>query len=185
MKALYEEYDKIYTRKEHYRNHYSKSPYKRIWLKVKEYIQESDTVIEFGCGTGQLMQLLLEKGIKKYIGYDFSQIGINLAKEKIGQSNAEILYQDLYELQSLPDADVYIAVEVLEHLRDDNDKRLLSLIRYDKKVIITVPNYLGGSHVRKFDTKEEIIERYNDIIFKEITEIGSLSKIFICFGKKK
>ena len=185
MKPLYEEYDKIYTQKWYYRCPWNESPFGKLLEKVAEHIKDTDTVVELGCGTGQLMELLLEKGIPKYIGYDFSQVGIDLAREKTGQHDVEIFCRDLYELEFLPFADVYIAVEVFEHLKDDCDKKLLSFIPQGKKVVITVPNFLGGSHVRMFATKEDILNRYDEIKFDEITELGSETKKFICIGEKK
>ena len=179
------EYDDIYDRKESYKCHYSKSPYYKIWMKVAEYIKDTDTVVDIGCGTGQMMELLQEKGINKYIGYDFSQSGINLAKQKIKDpSKFSVYWQDLYELNSFPDADDYITIEVLEHLVEDI--KVLNLIPKDKKVIITVPNYLGGSHVRKFDTEEDVKNRYAQVInCEEITTMNyGNGLIFVMMGKK-
>lgn len=181
---LSKEYDGIYERKESYKTHYSKSPYLKVWTKVASYIKNTDNVVDIGCGTGQMMELLLEKGVGHYIGYDFSQVAIEIAKKKIKDTRAIVYWKDLYELSSLPNADIYITIEVLEHLVDDI--KVLNLIPKDKKVVLTVPNYLGGSHVRKFDTEEEVKNRYSSIIdCEEITTIihGS-GKIFVMMGKK-
>lgn len=186
MNPLSKEYDVIYTRKEHYREHYDQSPYKRIWSRVISYINIEDRVLELGCGTGQMMEMLLDRGVKEYVGYDFSQVAIDLAFSRIQGRNARLCYQDLYEIDKLSDADVYVAVEVFEHLKDDADQRLLKLIPKGKKIIITVPSYLGGSHVRKFSNKQEIIDRYSDISIKEVVIIGNTeAKIFIVFAEKK
>lgn len=184
VNPLSKEYDGIYERKEYYQCHYSKAPYFKVWSKVASYIKDTDVVVELGCGTGQLLEMLLDKGIAQYTGYDFSQVGVELAKSKITKPIAEVYWQDLYEMNSLPTASVYIAVEVLEHLVEDI--QVLKLIPKGKQVIITVPNYLGGSHVRKFDTEEEVKDRYKDII--KCSEISTITygsgKIFVMLGVK-
>jgi len=184
MRPLYKAYDDVYTRKEYYRCHYSKTPYRGIYKRIADNVGKEESVVELGSGTGQLMEMLLDNGIRSYIGYDFSQVGLDLAKEKIRERDVQLIYQDLYELTSLPEADVYIAVEVFEHLKDDCDKKLLSLIPKGKKVLISVPSYLGGSHVRKFDSELEIIARYTEIECKKITPVGSKERIFIVVGEK-
>jgi glycosyltransferase involved in cell wall biosynthesis len=183
---LSEEYNGIYTRKDAYKCPYSKSPYLRVWNEVAEHIHVSNVVVDLGCGPGQLMERLFDLGISRYIGYDFSRVACELAQAIVEREkrNALILHQDLYELTSLPDADVYVAVEVMEHLT--NDMSVVNLIPAGKKVIITVPNFLGGSHVRKFDTEEEVIARYGSVItLHSIKTIGhGTGKIFVFAGIK-
>lgn len=179
------EYNSIYSKDGHYRKHYSMSPYLKVWNKVATYIGTSDTVLDLGCGTGQLMDLLLDKGIKKYIGYDFSLIAWELANGLIRNRNAEVAWVDLYKVSELPIVDVYVAVEVMEHLKDD--LAVLKLVPSGKRLIVTVPNYLGGSHIRKFDNEEEVLNRYGNLL-KDI-EITTLShgsgKIFVLTGIMK
>lgn len=185
MNKFSDTYDWTYNRKEHYKGHYTKSPYYTIWKKVAEYISVDDTVVDIGCGTGQLMELLLDRGIGKYYGYDFSPVAINLARSRIKGRDAVIYLSDLYELKKFEDANVYVSVEVMEHLKDDI--QVLSLIDSGKRIVITVPNYLGGSHVRKFESEQEVINRYEDIIIPTDSftiKYGS-GLIFVLSGVRK
>jgi SAM-dependent methyltransferase len=184
MNPLEKPYDEVYSRKESYRGHYSKSSYLKVWQEVAKNINSEDRVIDLGCGTGQVMELLLDKGIKQFIGYDFSTVAVELANNRVAGRNAKVEYRDLYELEPLPDADVYIACEVMEHIK--NDIEVLSLIPLNKKVILTVPNYLGGSHVRKFNTEDEVTSRYASIIKQEsITTVKyGNGKIFVLVGNR-
>ena len=101
------------------------------------------------------------------------------------KDNAVIVYQDLYELTELVEADYYISIEVMEHLIDD--KKVIGFIPKGKNVIITVPNYLGGSHVRKFDNEQQVIDRYSDLI--DITDVVRINYgsglIFVMNGVRK
>lgn len=164
---LSKEYDLIYAKEtRHYNKHYSQSPYLKIWERVASHIKPHHSVVDIGCGTGQVMELLLDKGVQRYTGYEFSKVAIDKANSILSGRNdkdkAEIIYQDLYELKELVEADFYISIEVMEHLIDD--KKVISYIPKGKNVIITVPNYLGGSHVRKFDNEQQVIDRYKYVI---------------------
>lgn len=186
MNPLAKEYDGIYTRKEHYRGHYTKSPYHKVWLIASRYIPKGSKVVELGCGTGQLMELLLDKGIREYTGYDFSQVAIDLAFSRVQGRNARLCYTDLYEIDELPDADIYAAIEVMEHLKGDADQMLINIIPIGKKVVISVPNYLGGSHVRRFMSTEDIQNRYPNLKITDHHIIGSTeTKIFVILGEKQ
>lgn len=178
-------YSSVYERKDYYKCHYSKSPYLNVYNKVSSYISPTDSVVELGCGTGQLMELLQDKGIAKYIGYDFSDEGVRQTKARIKKAGYEAYIQDLYKVTSFPTANVYVSVEVMEHLEDD--LKVISRIPKGGTVIITVPNYLGGSHVRKFDTEEEVVERYKELLkCEEVSTInrGPEAKIFVLKAKK-
>ena len=74
---LSKEYDLIYAKEpRHYSKHYSQSPYLRVWEKVASLIAPDSTVVDIGCGTGQVMELLLDKGVQRYTGYEFSKVAI-------------------------------------------------------------------------------------------------------------
>lgn len=187
---LSKEYDLIYAKESrHYNKHYSQSPYLRIWEKVASLIAPDSTVVDIGCGTGQVMELLLDKGVQQYTGYEFSKVAIakanSILSERNDKNKAVIVYQDLYELTELVDADYYISIEVMEHLLDD--KKVIGFIPKGKNVIITVPNYLGGSHVRKFDNEQQVIDRYSDLI--DITDVVRINYgsglIFVMSGVRK
>ena len=175
-------FDSIYNAKERYQGHYTKCSYLRIYKKVAEYIKPTDYVLELGCGTGQMMELLLDNKIKKYTGYDFSPVGIQMTQNRIKDYDATAICQDLYEIEKFPDADIYISIEVMEHLKDELS--VLKSIPKGKKVIITVPNYLGSGHVRKFDKPIEVLARYSNIIdcIDIITVPYGSGKIFLLYG---
>ncbi|MBQ2803886.1 MAG: class I SAM-dependent methyltransferase, partial [Lachnospiraceae bacterium] len=61
---------------------------------------EKNLVVDLGCGTGTLTELLYEKGYDM-IGVDVSESMLNIAMEKREKSGAQILYllQDMRELE--------------------------------------------------------------------------------------
>jgi glycosyltransferase involved in cell wall biosynthesis len=179
----------IYSKeKSSYNLHYNHSPYLKIWNRVAEYIKPGERIVDIGCGVGQVMDLLLDKGVGSYTGLDISPIAISKACERLSrrddQHKVTLILINVLNGFILPDADKYILIEILEHL--SADKNLLRKIPAGKEVLITVPDYLGGSHVRKFKSEAEVIERYKDVIEnKAISTVAYGSgRIFVMKGKK-
>jgi glycosyltransferase involved in cell wall biosynthesis len=168
-----------------YAAHYSKSPYIKVWIKMAAMIQPGEHVVDIGCGVGQVMDLLLDKGIASYHGIDVSPVAISKACERLAkrpdQDKVSLSCTDVYKSQ-IPAADKYVLAEILEHLHDD--KELLRKIPHNSEVILTVPSFLGGSHVRKFDSEEEVSGRYSDVL--ECRSVASVTygtgKIFVMNG---
>lgn len=61
-------YDAAFERSDHYRRHYSQSPYYFLWTVIADRIVRAkvEPILEIGCGPGQLACLLRDKGISKY-----------------------------------------------------------------------------------------------------------------------
>lgn len=184
-----EEANKIYANKDrHYSRHYSKSPYLKIWEHAASYINGVDMVCDIGCGPGQLMELLLDKDVTGYTGIDISPVAISKACDLLSKRKdafkVSLVCTNILNGFTMPQADKYVLIEILEHLNED--KQLLAKIPRGKEVILSVPSYLGGSHVRKFDNAEQVKERYGSIVLpEEIVELKHGSgKIFVLKGIK-
>lgn len=89
-------------------------------------IDNSDTAVDLGCGTGQLLSHLQEKA-KKVIGVDSSSMMLEEAKKKFQASGTEADLR-LGELEHLPlsnsEADLAVISMVLHHL--DNPSSVIS-----------------------------------------------------------
>ena len=184
-----EESNNIYANKDrHYSKHYSKSPYLKVWEHTASYINGVDTVCDIGCGPGQLMELLLDKDVTGYTGIDISPVAISKACDLLSKRKdafkVSLVCTNILNGFTMPQADKYVLIEILEHLNED--KQLLAKIPKGKEVILSVPNYLGGSHVRKFDNVEQVKERYGSIVLpEEVVEMKHGSgKIFVLKGIK-
>jgi len=171
-----------------YSRHYSESSYVKLWNQVAKYISPEETVCDIGCGPGQFMELMLDHNVKTYTGIDISPVAIgkacSLLSKRTDAYKASLVCTNILNGFLMPDADKYVLVEILEHL--NQDKALLAKIPKGKEVILSVPSYLGGSHVRKFDNVDQVRERYGAIVEPdEITEIQrGTGKIFVLKGTK-
>ncbi|MCI9188713.1 MAG: class I SAM-dependent methyltransferase [Lachnospiraceae bacterium] len=116
---------------------------------------ERNLVVDLGCGTGTLTELMYLKGYDM-IGVDASESMLNIAMEKKEKSGSEILYlqQDMRELELYGTVGTIFSVcDSLNYILDEDE--LL-------EVFSLVNNYLfpGGIFIFDFNTDH----KYRDII---------------------
>ncbi len=159
-------YEKINDTEERYTN---------LHKAVGQYIGPM-SMLDIGCGQGKL-----SSHIDRYSGFDMVA--------------NPYLVADIYTYE-YPDKDVYVLLEVLEHLT--RDKEVLGKIPSGKEVIFSVPSFDDPAHVRVF-TEAIVRWRYRDLIkLEEIVRFnfdGSIRKwktdhpatpsyILLCRGRK-
>jgi SAM-dependent methyltransferase len=107
------------------------------------------TVLEIGCGRGGVSRYLssLEPAPKVVYGCDFSEKGIEIARNRYGETdNLKWMKQDIMN-QTFPDAffDTVFSLETIEHVPDSR-KALSEMFRVLKKggrLYLTCPNYFN------------------------------------------
>ena len=123
--------------------------------RQKALAVERNVVVDLGCGTGTLTELLADRGCDM-IGIDASQEMLNIALEKREKSGKEILYlcQDMRELELYGTAGAVISVcDSLNYLLEEEE--MLRVFRL-------VNNYLypGGVFLFDFNT----VYKYETVI---------------------
>lgn len=108
---------------------------------------EKNLVVDLGCGTGTLAELLYEKGYDM-IGVDASESMLNIAMDKKAENGSEILYlqQDMRELELYSTVGtVYSVCDSLNYILEEEEL---------KTVFFLVNNYLfpGGIFIFDFNT---------------------------------
>ncbi|MCC5669059.1 class I SAM-dependent methyltransferase [Nostoc sp. CHAB 5784] len=156
----YEYYENKSRELDSWRIHYSKSEYYPLWSVIVDRIQRVDTksLLEIGCGSGQLAALIRDKGITKYIGLDFSPNLIALARKACPEFDfviANALETDLFYTH---DYDTVVTTEFLEHV--ERDIEVIENIRKGTRFYGSVPNFPWISHVRYFNSVQEVYDRY-------------------------
>lgn len=126
---------------------------------------ERDLVLDLGCGTGTLTELLCQKGYDM-IGVDNSPQMLEIAMEKRGESGSGILYllQDMRELELYSTVGTVISVcDSLNYLLEEED--LLQVFRL-------VDNYLypGGLFIFDFNTVYKYSQVIGDAVIAENRE---------------
>ena len=135
------------------------TPYEEWCERVTSILKENgitnDLVLDLGCGTGTLTELLAKKGYDM-IGIDLSYEMLARAMEKREQSGLSILYlqQDMREFE------LYGTVKAVVSVCDS-----LNYLLEDEEVIETfrlVNNYLDPEGVFVFDFNT--VHKYRDVI---------------------
>lgn len=165
-------YDSIYSKG------YSTERYEEIYKKISDYDSEIDcSVMDIGCGTGDLASYIYQ-----YIGFDFSEEAIKIAKNKhenIEHDNCDFFVGDAYNKDIYNEhnyMNVWTAIEVLEHL---DDLKIIDNIPSGKIFIFTVPSFDDPAHLRTY-TEEIVRERYKDLL-----DIIEIHRFNWCDGKWK
>lgn len=123
---------------------------------------EKNLVVDLGCGTGTLTEMLYEKGYDM-IGIDNSDSMLSVAMEKKSVSGSDILYlcQDMRELELYSTVGTVISVcDSVNYILDEEE--LL-------EVFLRVNNYLypGGVFIFDFNTDYKYREVIGDTVIAE------------------
>uniref|UniRef100_UPI004055E5C9 class I SAM-dependent DNA methyltransferase n=1 Tax=Acetatifactor sp. TaxID=1872090 RepID=UPI004055E5C9 len=126
---------------------------------------ERNLVVDLGCGTGTLTELMYQKGYDM-VGVDNSEDMLNIAMEKRAESGSEILYllQDMRELELYSTVGTVVSVcDSVNYILEEDE--LL-------KVFSLVNNYLypGGIFIFDFNTEYKYREVIGDTTIAENRE---------------
>lgn len=145
-----------------------------MWLAAIRKIDFRSSIVEFGCGTGQFAQLAIESGRQYKVGIDYSPEAIRLCRVRLPDAKGRFLVHNLYNTliyTCIERDDVVVMLELLEHLSEDFF--ILENLPPGTKVIFSVPDFGGQSHVRKFRSEQEILDRYGGSVnILNITRFG-------------
>lgn len=197
MKADY--YDHAYaTNKKKYPLEISgyQSQYIDLYQKAKALLTRTERIVELGCGTGQLAEILLFEGYNYIRGVDFSKVGIDISTKRcnlidfnkaglrLGRKatnaicNGMFQVADLYKYEIKDEYNTIISLEVLEHI--EKDILVINKINQNKRVIFSLPMFANEAHVRFFVSEQTVIDRYAKY-FNNLS-IEKIGKIFLCEG---
>jgi len=107
---------------------------------ISRLIPVGDKVLEIGCGTGILGDVLRKKGLSCYEGIEPSRERANLAAEK--GHRIHNIYLDKDNCDDLGVFGTIVLADVIEHLENPKDLLDLSklLMQQSSRLIVSVPN---------------------------------------------
>jgi trans-aconitate methyltransferase len=157
------------------------SPWLTTYTRVAELIAPNEEVVDLGCGTGRLIELLYRRDhYGRITGVDWSVNALAEAQRYATPKHAdapppEWQLCDLDEWRPDPlraGNTIYVCCEVLEHLEDD--LRLVQRIPPGHRLILTVPNFHSESHLRIFPGAGDVWRRYAPwLLFRAWSMVGS------------
>jgi len=134
--------------------------------------------------------MLFDNGFTNYIGIDFSNKAIELAKKTNPQYENNFICADAFSFLKSYQYDVktiFAAFEMLEHI--DKDRELLEMLPTGSEIIFSVPNFKSFNHLRTFKDLNDIKGRYDmlEILdYEQLFEDESGKNIFhlVCSKRK-
>ncbi len=154
-------YDEFYKGSLEYKKEPKDSIYRHVWDKALFLIHD-EKVVDLGCGSGQFAKLLLNNGKTFVCGIDFSSEAIAIAQKLNPEHKEKFIVGNLLGTLNLPEYDLAVCFEVLEHIVKDLD--VINKIEPGSRFIFSVPNFNDQAHVRKFNSETQIIKRYSELI---------------------
>lgn len=125
-------------------------------------------ILELGCGTGMFAAYYATNYLAYIMGLDFSATAIQKAIARwnsvtVEQDGFFRFYQhDITKYYPYQRHEIYnwtvVLLEVLEHIPDDLG--MLALIPDRTRIVLSVPNFWSRDHVRRFKSKQQVIDRY-------------------------
>ena len=108
---------------------------------IKEISWKGKTVLDAGCGTGELPYLIAKRGAKRVIGVDYSQEAIRVAQETYQLPNLQFVCDDITHIKGK--FDVIITLGTIEHVDDPFGvlKQLKKMLTPNGSLIVTCPNW--------------------------------------------
>lgn len=145
-KNLIQFYNTVYKRDE--KKHYTKLLFKtntKLPIDEHEVLHalpwKNKTVLDVGCGTGLMADVLAKAGAKKVVGIDFSPDAIATAKKEHAHPNLDYRVEDIKKHKG--SYDIVISLGTLEHM--DKPLEILKLIKKHLNpggtIVITSPNW--------------------------------------------
>lgn len=172
-----------------YHRHYKQSFYYPFWQKAMSYLSELEqdvSILEIGCGAGQFANMLFDNGYTNYIGFDYAAEGVALAKQNNPERAGQFVVGDAFQTELMEkEYGLVICFEVLEHVQ--NDLTLLQRIRPGTRVLLSVPNFNDPYHVRYFKNKDEVWERYSQVVRISDISVSMLTQtncLYYIWGEK-
>lgn len=172
-----------------YHQHYTKSFYYPSWQHAMSYLELVDrdsSILEIACGAGQFANMLFDSGFNNYIGFDYAEEGVALAKKNNPDNAGKFFVADAFETDLLQKRyDLVICFEALEHIQKDIE--LLQRICPGTRMLLSVPNFDDPYHVRYFKNKDEVRTRYSKvmrIIDISVSMLGDTNCLYYIWGEK-
>lgn len=120
--------------------------YPEMFQAVADAVGRSKRVVELGCGTGILGSKLVVQNACAWVGYDHSDVAVNMAKTRFLDARILDIKNLTHDDSVLVEADVVVVTELIEHLNRDDAIALLSTLHNSllNKIVFTTPdNHFG------------------------------------------
>jgi 2-polyprenyl-3-methyl-5-hydroxy-6-metoxy-1,4-benzoquinol methylase len=153
---------------------------------ARGFIEPGDTVIDVACGMGY-GSALMARVAKKVIGIDRDKEAIAYAMNTYKKDNCYFVLGNLDQLEKLPECDVAVSVESIEHLRFPESFASKLKLTTKRKIFLTTPwvptIHEDPTHLHDFN-EEMIINMFVDDNWECIDSSKEGPYLLIAFYRK-
>lgn len=143
------------------------------WNMISNHVKDGDSVLDFGCGIGDILNFFKRKGIKigDYKGVDINPEFISIAKETYPDSDFQLI-KKVDEIQGKYDVVCASGVFTWFITKRDFIKTITKLYNTANREVLMTFIYIdieynkNAYYYKDFWSKK--YRRYNDSIFKEL-----------------
>ena len=152
---------------------------RHLVLKIIDQIKPK-TILEIGFGNGDILDKLNKKGFKGK-GIDFNKLACEKILKRYKNKKFNFIIEHISDktfLKSNEKYDLVMALEVLEHIKDDTGTLVCwnKLINKNGSLLFSVPAHMHkwgqldiyGGHIRRYE-KKELYTKLINAGFKDIT----------------
>jgi SAM-dependent methyltransferase len=142
----------------------TRTAYDPLFRKVVRSLRDHGchSILEVGCGSGFLAEMLLRGHKGSYRGFDFSPEAVRNAGARTGCPELFSVRDALDPRSYACEYDAVVCTEMLEHV--DGDLDVIRLWRAGTWCVCTVPNFEYEGHVRHFNNFDDVAGRYGGLI---------------------
>jgi 2-polyprenyl-3-methyl-5-hydroxy-6-metoxy-1,4-benzoquinol methylase len=148
----------------------SKKRFETVCSLIDPFAIEGLSLLEIGCAEGLYIDYFMDRGGDSAVGIDISEAKIKRAKKRGGVKYHIDLIENLLNLVEPGEADVILATEVIEHLRDPKSV-IESCFKIGQYLVATVPiaedlnpnpmKIQGHIHAFRFESFLDLFRDYN------------------------
>jgi cyclopropane fatty-acyl-phospholipid synthase-like methyltransferase len=137
----------------------------------------SAQILDLGCGLGQFLYFLKVQGYINHVGIDIGTEQVEFCRQQISSQVEQVTNSETYLLARECRFDAIVAIDVLEHLEDDELYNVLMAVKAalapGGRFIVSVPNAACVT---------SLVTRYGDLTHCRLFTEGSLSQLFQTIG---
>lgn len=156
------------------------------YFAARGYVEPGDIVIDAACGSGYGTELLSTIA-KKVIGIDRSEEAVSYAMKNHKKDNNYFICTNLDQMEKLPECDVAISIESIEHLRFPGSFASKLKLAARKRIFLTTPviptMHEDSTHLHDFN-EQMIIDMFSDHMWGCIDSARQGPFLLISFFKK-
>jgi len=152
---------------------------------ARGYVEPEDVVVDAACGIGTGTELL-SRIARKVVGIDRDKEAIEYAMQNHKTENNYFMVGNLDQMEKMPECDVFVTSESIEHLRYPGSFAWKIKSATRKKIFLTCPivptKHEDSTHLQDF-TEPQIIELFADDDWKCIDSAKQGPYLMISFVK--